>query len=123
MGRGRHQDNVCAWGLAGDMITYLNVWRAWTDHGRSGAWAYRHFVSHKALLRAEDIRVRLRAQLKHLGEPLATCGTDPGPVCKVRPPVRSLCSSCLRARQRHAVLCAVPIRTDLQGHRPTRSRA
>lgn len=68
------------------MITYLNVWRAWTDHGRSGAWAYRHFVSHKALLRAEDIRVRLRAQLKHLGEPLATCGTDPGPVCKVRQP-------------------------------------
>eukprot|EP00892_Ulva_mutabilis_P001346 jgi/Ulvmu1/11211/UM072_0048.1 len=66
----------------GDMITYLNVWRAWTDHGRSGAWAYRHFISHKALLRAEDIRVRLRAQLKHLGLPLETCDSDPAVVCK-----------------------------------------
>lgn len=76
------------------MITYLNVWRAWTDHGRSGAWSYRNFVSHKALLRAEDIRVRLRAQLKHLGEPLETCGSDPAVVSKARFTCMSFMHTC-----------------------------
>lgn len=67
----------------GDMITYLNVWRGWRDHNKNPQWAFRHFVNHKALLRAEDIRVQLRATLKSLGEPLASCGDDPQPICKV----------------------------------------
>lgn len=60
------------------------MWRGWRDHGKNAQWAFRHFVSHKALLRAEDIRVQLRAALKSLGEPLVSCGDDPRPICKVR---------------------------------------
>jgi hypothetical protein len=67
----------------GDLLTYLNVWRGWRDHQRSPKWAYRHFINHKALLRAEDIRIQLRGLLTRLGAPLATCGSDAAPVCQV----------------------------------------
>ncbi|CAD7701368.1 unnamed protein product [Ostreobium quekettii] len=40
----------------GDLNTYLNVHRAWEQEGRSRQWCEKNFVSHRALLRASDIR-------------------------------------------------------------------
>lgn len=79
--RGIERLYVCV----GDLLTYLNVYRAWREHNKSPKWAFRHFVNHKALLRAEDIRLQLRATLKSLGEPLTSCDDDPLPICKVLP--------------------------------------
>jgi len=47
----------------GDLITYLNVWKAWEDSGRSKAWAIKNLVSHRCLLRASDIRDQIMKQL------------------------------------------------------------
>lgn len=47
----------------GDLVTYLNVWKAWEAAGRSGRWAHRHLINHRTMLRAADIRRQL---LQHL---------------------------------------------------------
>ncbi|KAF2349992.1 Helicase C-terminal [Trinorchestia longiramus] len=43
----------------GDLVTLLNVYTAWQRHDRSKQWCSKHFVSHKALCRAEEIRTRI----------------------------------------------------------------
>lgn len=48
----------------GDLITYLNVWKAWCDAGRERRWAHRYCVNHRNLLRAADIRTQLEYQAK-----------------------------------------------------------
>ncbi len=47
----------------GDLVTYLNVWKAWDASGRAGRWAHKHLVNHRTMLRAADIRRQL---LQHL---------------------------------------------------------
>lgn len=64
----------------GDPVTYLNVWRAWEERGRDAKWAYRHYVHHKSMLRASDVRRQLVLLLQRLGVPLVSCGADSGPV-------------------------------------------
>ena len=51
----------------GDLVSYLNVWRAWEEAGRSKQWAVRSRVMHRNLLRAADIRAQLQAHLRRLG--------------------------------------------------------
>jgi ATP-dependent RNA helicase DDX35 len=51
----------------GDLVTYLNVHRAWEGSGRSARWAGEHGVSHRALLRVADVRAQLAAHLRRLG--------------------------------------------------------
>ncbi|KAL4435416.1 hypothetical protein ABPG77_006178 [Micractinium sp. CCAP 211/92] len=51
----------------GDLIAYLNVWRAWEQSGRSKKWAVAHRVMHRSMLRAADIREQLQAHLRRLG--------------------------------------------------------
>jgi len=50
----------------GDLITYLNVWKAWEDNKRSKSWAIKNFVSHRCLHRASDIRDQILRQIIHL---------------------------------------------------------
>jgi ATP-dependent RNA helicase DDX35 len=50
----------------GDLLTYLNVWKAWEDSGRDKKWAVKHFVNHRSMLRAADIRRQLGAHLHRL---------------------------------------------------------
>ena len=47
----------------GDLITYLNVNRAWEDEGRSPEWCQKNYVSHRALLRASDIRRSVQSSI------------------------------------------------------------
>lgn len=55
---------TCRFAVAeGDLVTYLNVWKAWEAAGRSGRWAHRHLINHRTMLRAADIRRQL---LQHL---------------------------------------------------------
>jgi len=47
----------------GDLITYLNVWKAWESNKRNKSWAYKNYISHSSLLRAAEIRDRLLRQI------------------------------------------------------------
>ena len=42
----------------------LNAWHAWQESGRSGKWAHNHFLNHRTLLRAADIRAQLTHHLR-----------------------------------------------------------
>ncbi|KAK9844106.1 hypothetical protein WJX81_004664 [Elliptochloris bilobata] len=65
----------------GDLVTYLNVWKAWEASGRSGRWAHRHLVNHRTMLRAADIRRQLLQHLWRLGiKPEEVEGSDDAPV-------------------------------------------
>jgi ATP-dependent RNA helicase DDX35 len=59
----------------GDLITYLNVWKAWEDSGRSKAWAIKNLVSYRCLLRALDIRDQILRQLVRIKQ--QTSAEDP----------------------------------------------
>ncbi len=43
----------------GDLITHLNVWKAWEENRRSSSWAFKNYVNHKSLCRASEIRDQL----------------------------------------------------------------
>ncbi|EIE20207.1 putative DEAH [Coccomyxa subellipsoidea C-169] len=60
----------------GDLVTYLNVWKAWQDSGRDRKWAARNFVNHRTLLRAADIRSQLCHHLRRLRIALESCDAE-----------------------------------------------
>lgn len=62
----------------GDLITYLNIWKAWDEAGRSARWCGNNFIHHHNMLRAASIRNQLAAKLKRLGFRFASCGRDIG---------------------------------------------
>ncbi|GMH34493.1 hypothetical protein BSKO_02327 [Bryopsis sp. KO-2023] len=66
----------------GDLITYLNVYRAWEEENRSPKWCQTNYVSHKALLRVSDIHNQLVAVMKRLGVRMASCDRDLDPLLK-----------------------------------------
>jgi HrpA-like RNA helicase len=68
---------------AGDLLTYLNVWRAWEEHHRSSKWAHRNSLNQKALLRAADVRQQLLGRLRALRVPVASCEGDMAKVTQV----------------------------------------
>lgn len=48
----------------GDLVSGLNAWHGWQESGRSGKWAHTHFLNHRTLLRAADIRAQLNHHLR-----------------------------------------------------------
>ena len=51
----------------GDLVTFLNVWRAWHEADRSKRWCGAHFLNYRNLLRAADIRRQLEFALRCAG--------------------------------------------------------
>lgn len=74
----------------GDLISYINVWRAWEESGRNKRWAVAHRVMHRNMLRAADIRNQActgrgeggRWELASGGGAQA-CGACPAPISLV----------------------------------------
>eukprot|EP00474_Spongospora_subterranea_P010219 CRZ10677.1 hypothetical protein [Spongospora subterranea] len=66
----------------GDMITLLNVWRAYEDAGRAESWCNDHFLDVRSLRRASQIRKRIRSSLRGLGHSIVSCGNDIAPIIK-----------------------------------------
>jgi len=56
----------------GDLLTLLNVYTAF-DRNKTPAWCQKHFLNHKALRRATEIRTQMRKMLKRLDIPLTSC--------------------------------------------------
>ena len=57
----------------GDVLTYLNVWQAWSEvggggnEGRRKKWAYDNYISYRAMVRVEDVRKQVLMHLRRLG--------------------------------------------------------
>ncbi len=65
LGRLPHRSVLCRFAVGeGDLVTGLNAWHAWQESGRSGKWAHNHFLNHRTLLRAADIRAQLTHHLR-----------------------------------------------------------
>merc|ERR1712232_544934 len=47
----------------GDYLTLLNVYRKWENNGCSADWCKSHYLHHRALRQAKDIKSQLREQL------------------------------------------------------------
>jgi len=56
----------------GDLLTLLNVYTAF-ERNKTPAWCQKHFLNHKALRRATEIRVQMHKMLKRLDIPLVSC--------------------------------------------------
>lgn len=56
----------------GDLLTLLNVYTAF-EQNKTPAWCQKHFLNHKALRRATEIRVQMHKMLKRLDIPLVSC--------------------------------------------------
>ncbi|XP_012525860.1 probable ATP-dependent RNA helicase DHX35 [Monomorium pharaonis] len=56
----------------GDLLTLLNIYIAF-EQNKTPAWCQKHFLNHKALRRATEIRVQMHKMLKRLDIPLISC--------------------------------------------------
>lgn len=55
--------------VEGDLVTYLNVWKAWNEAGRRQKWSFEHFINQRSMLRAAAVRNQLLVYLKKLKLP------------------------------------------------------
>lgn len=81
----------------GDLVTLLNVQRAWAESNRSPKWASKHGLSHHALLKACDIRQQLASLAARLGLPRASCGRDMTPLRRAAAAGMFLNAACFEA--------------------------
>lgn len=56
----------------GDLISLLNVYSAYKKHGASRRWCSQHFLAHRALARAAEIRTRMEKLLTKFEIPMRT---------------------------------------------------
>ena len=56
----------------GDLITLLNVFTAYVKKGESKRWCTEHFLNHRALKRASEIRTRMEKLLVKFDVPLVS---------------------------------------------------
>lgn len=61
----------------GDLLSLLNVWRAFDANGRDPQWCNENFIELRPLQRAAKIRKHLRRALKRLRLPLVSADDDP----------------------------------------------
>lgn len=62
--------------VEGDLLTLLNIWKAWCNSGKNRRWAHQHCLNHRNLMRAADIRNQLEFRARGLGVQLDSCGDD-----------------------------------------------
>jgi len=60
----------------GDLVTYLNVYRAFVENGENPQWCNRNYLKHKALARVTDIRKQLRHHLARMHIPICKMDRD-----------------------------------------------
>jgi ATP-dependent RNA helicase DDX35 len=53
----------------GDLVTLLNVWRAWQENGRSSRWCASNCLNPHALTKAAEVRAALLAACRRMGLP------------------------------------------------------
>ena len=59
-----------------DHLTYLHVYEQWTSHGCSAEWSAKHYLQHKVLRKAKEVRGQLLDLARQQKLPL---GSDSGP--------------------------------------------
>ncbi|KAK7083978.1 ATPdependent RNA helicase [Halocaridina rubra] len=66
----------------GDLITLLNVFTAYIKKGENKRWCSEHFLNHRALRRAAEIRRRMEKLLTNFNIRLVSCEGHVDAVCK-----------------------------------------
>jgi hypothetical protein len=54
----------------GDLVTYLNVFRAYQGNGENPQWCNRNFLKYKVMARVKDIRKQLQFHLQRMRVPV-----------------------------------------------------
>ncbi|KAG0498155.1 hypothetical protein HPP92_002846 [Vanilla planifolia] len=60
----------------GDHITYLNVYKAFLQSGKSSQWCYRNYINYHAMKKVIDTREQLSRLVRRLGIIPKSCGKD-----------------------------------------------
>eukprot|EP00899_Mesostigma_viride_P028565 jgi/Mesvir1/8894/Mv02777-RA.1 len=62
----------------GDLITYLNVFAAFSraKPNKVGAWCHKNFINYRTMLRAVEIKEQLKGYVKRAGHAVKSAGTD-----------------------------------------------
>ncbi|KAF5837631.1 putative DEAH [Dunaliella salina] len=55
--------------VEGDLVSLLNVWRAWQEHGCSAQWCAKQLLNQHSLRKAEEVRKQLARACARLGLP------------------------------------------------------
>ncbi|CEO99196.1 hypothetical protein PBRA_001102 [Plasmodiophora brassicae] len=66
----------------GDLLSLLNVYRAWDQAGGTEQWCTEHWIDYRALRRAAQIRQRITKLFKRDGRRIVSCGDDASAVMK-----------------------------------------
>jgi hypothetical protein len=103
--------------VEGDLVTYLNVWKAWNDSGRDRRWAHRYCLNHRNLLRAADIRTQLEYQARWTGQliHMVLFQTRLRPVCGLSAGFHPGLLSSRSAHQRTAASAEPPLSLQVPG--------
>lgn len=59
-----------------DLITYLNVYKAWEENGYSKQWCFKNFVNETGLNEAREVRKLLLEKMSQLKEEVFSCGKN-----------------------------------------------
>jgi ATP-dependent RNA helicase DDX35 len=68
----------------GDLVTYLNVFRAYKSNGENPQWCNRNYLKHKVLARVKDIRKQLCFHLQRMRVPVVAADRDDRTAVAVR---------------------------------------
>ncbi|KAK9936488.1 hypothetical protein M0R45_013328 [Rubus argutus] len=60
----------------GDHVSFLNVYKAFLQSGKSSQWCHKNFVNYQAMKKVIEIREQLRRTARRLGIDLKSCGRD-----------------------------------------------
>ena len=67
-----------------DHLTLLHVYQQWKTNGYRADWCSQHFLQHKGLKKAKEVRTQLLDIMQQHKVPVISCGTDWDTVRKVR---------------------------------------
>ncbi|MCL4118539.1 UNVERIFIED_CONTAM: hypothetical protein GTU68_060146, partial [Idotea baltica] len=66
----------------GDLLTFLNVYSVFDEQTEKKKWCAEHFLNYKSLLRAAEMRHRMKKMYTGFGLPLVTSEGGVDPVCR-----------------------------------------
>ncbi|KAK4786842.1 hypothetical protein SAY86_010675 [Trapa natans] len=58
----------------GDHVTFLNVYKAFLQSGKSSQWCYKNYINYQSMKKVLEIREQLRRIAQRLGIALKSCG-------------------------------------------------
>ncbi|XP_024156526.1 probable pre-mRNA-splicing factor ATP-dependent RNA helicase DEAH9 isoform X2 [Rosa chinensis] len=70
------RSNLVSCVIQGDHVSFLNVYKAFLQSGKSSQWCHKNFVNYQAMKKVLEIREQLRRTARRLGIDLKSCERD-----------------------------------------------